>query len=361
MIYREFPYMQSAKALEEQCPPEAGYIRLCANQPPAPTLDELGINPLEVDFNLTTPYTSETVKRTLAAHYCVDPDAVMAVPGGSSFANFLAAALFIQPGTEVIVETPVYDALPGCAELLGATVRFLSRDPHHKYGINLDELSRLKTGRTSLVMLTNPHNPSGIALDSETLKNLADFSHRHRTPVLVDEVYLDHVPHSKPASAYGEGLIHTSSVTKVYGIASWRFGWLIATNEIREQCERLYDLMGVLSPGPVNGLAEKLLPRLSQLRSSIQGKYIEGAEMVDRFVKKHSLWWRKPEHCPFGFIKLPDGVDDRALFNELKEKHKVIVACGSSFRSPGWIRINWILPREALEKGLAAIAAALAR
>ena len=51
----------------------------------------------------------------------------MAVPGGSSCANFLLAALLLRPGDKVIVETPVCDALPGVAELYDCAVDYVTR------------------------------------------------------------------------------------------------------------------------------------------------------------------------------------------------------------------------------------------
>jgi aspartate/methionine/tyrosine aminotransferase len=177
----------------------------------------------------------------------------------------------------------------------------------------------------------------------------------------MDEVYLDHVPGRKAAAAYGDGLIHTGSITKVYGFGSWRLGWLIANPEFVRKCERFYDLMGVSVPPFLNWLGERLLPRLDAMREEVRGLYDERRDLVDRTLRKLDLYWVCPEHCPFGFVRLPDGTDDMEFCKRLMEERKVLLAPGSFFRQPGWVRIGWTVPLDQVRKGLLALSEAVRR
>lgn len=355
MKYREFPYMQFVKRLEHEIVGESGYISLSANQPPEPSLTDLGIDLTQADFSWPSPYTPATIKNALAQHYGVQPSQVMTVVGGSSFANFLAASFLVNPGDEVIVEDPVYDALTGVAEILGAKVVFYPRHHETQYDIDPAGLARLITSRTKLIFLTHPHNPSGTALPEQRLRDLGVLSEETGVPVLIDEVYLDHVPQRKAAPFYGSRLIHTGSLTKVYGIASWRFGWIIADPDFVRRCEYFHDLLCVSPPPPINWLAAQLLPNLGRLRTDVWGAYRRGAEQVDAFVEDCGLWWVKPAHCPFGFIRLPAGMDDRRLSHWLRTEHKVLVAAGHFFNRSGWIRVGWFPSEDQVARGLAAL------
>jgi aspartate/methionine/tyrosine aminotransferase len=360
MRYREFPYMQFAKKLEHRLAGAPGpIVNMAGNQPAAPSLQELAIDLGTADLRWKAPYTPPDIKSKLAEHYGVSPDMVMAVPGGSSFANFLLAALVLRPGDEVIVETPVYDALPGVAELYGCVVRYVTRAWESNYDVEMDALRSLVTFGTRLILLTNPHNPSGIELSDDRMRDLADFSAETGIPILVDEVYLDHVPDRPAAAAYGPGLIHTGSITKVYGLGTWRFGWLIAESDIVRRAERVYDLMGVSQPTVVTWFAQQLLPRLGAMRAKIRKLYDNRNAMVDRFVRENSLFWVRPRYCPFGFIRLPEGMEGGALASRLLEDRGLAVAPGHFFYSPGWLRLGWTEPEETVARGLEILAGGL--
>ena len=331
------------------------YIFLASNQPPELTPSEVGIDLRVADFEWKDPYTPDAIREPLASHYGVEPEQVMSIVGGSSFANFLACSLILSEGREVIVETPVYDALPGVAEAFECTVKFLPRRPEDGYDVVPDGLERLASPDTALVMLTNPHNPAGTELSEERTEELGRWSEDTGIPILMDEVYLDHVPGRMAAAAYGEGLIHTGSITKVYGFGSWRLGWLIASAEFVRKCERFYDLMGVSVPPFLNWLGERLLPRLDAMREEVRGLYDDRRDLVDRTLRKLGLFWVRPEHCPFGFVRLPEGTDDTEFCGRLLEERKVLLVPGAFFRQPGWVRIGWTVPLDQLRKGLLAL------
>lgn len=355
MRYREFPYMQFAKEMASRYGKSRDeYIFLASNQPPERHPSEIGIDLGDADFEWKDPYTPESLREPLARHYGVLPEQVMTIVGGSSFANFLVCSLILSEGGEVIVETPVYDALTGVAEVFGCVVRFLERNPEDRYDVRPESLDRLAGPETSLVMLTNPHNPTGVELGEDRTIELGEWSCRTGIPILLDEVYLDHVPGRKAAAAYGSTLIHTGSITKVYGFGSWRFGWLIADADLVYSCERFYDLMGVSVPPFLNWLGGKLLPRLDEMRGEIRGLYDERRDLVDRTLKELQLFWVKPEYCPFGFVRLPEGTDDMEFCTRLLETHKVLLAPGSFFAKPGWVRLGWTVTMDQLEKGLLA-------
>ncbi|MBN1433276.1 pyridoxal phosphate-dependent aminotransferase [Candidatus Fermentibacterales bacterium] len=360
MRYREFPYMQLAKQLAHSYGHlRQDYVFMASNQPAEPSPEELGIELEKADLTWKDPYTPPEVREALSSHYGVRPDQVMSVVGGSSFGNFLYCSLVLGEGGHVVVETPVYDALPGVAEAMGCSIDLLERRADAGFDIDIDRLDALARNDTALVMLTNPHNPSGVELSEERTIELGEWSARRGIPVLLDEVYLDHVPDRKAAAAYGTGLVHTGSLTKVYGIGTWRFGWIIADEKTVMRCERFYDLMGVSMPTIVDWLARGVLRELPAMRRRIYRSYDERKAMVADSVTRMGLSWVEPRYCPFGLLRLPEGVDDVEYCRMLRDDHHVLLAPGSFFRAPGSVRVGWTVTPEQLRTGLDAIESTL--
>src|SRR5574341_1788483 len=115
------------------------------------------------------------LKESIAAKYGVTADHVVTAQG-TSMANFLAMATVIEHGDEALIEQPAYDPLLSALSYLGAVVRRFQRRFEDGYRIEVDELKRLVTPRTRLIVITSPHNPSGVVVDQATLKQIGELA-----------------------------------------------------------------------------------------------------------------------------------------------------------------------------------------
>ncbi|MHB1171978.1 MAG: aminotransferase class I/II-fold pyridoxal phosphate-dependent enzyme, partial [Lacisediminihabitans sp.] len=100
-----------------------------------------------------------------------------------------------------------------------------------------DELRRAVTDRTRLILINNPHNPTGTVLPRETLELIVELAHEHDAVVVTDEVYehlvfdVQHVPvASLPGAA--ERTVTISSGGKTFSTTGWKVGWLVAPHEL---------------------------------------------------------------------------------------------------------------------------------
>ena len=129
--------------------------------------------------------------------------------------------------------------------------------------MDVDELRKLVTPKTKLIVLTNLHNPSCALMDTQTLKAVGELGPR----VLVDEVYLDLLCENTPETAFrlGEQFVITNSLTKVYGLSGVRCGWVLAEPEIVKKIYRLNDLFGVNNPYLTDQISCVALEHLSEI------------------------------------------------------------------------------------------------
>ena len=185
------PYMEWAKTRPK---PE---IDLAGSNLLPCTLDDLPGARDAVDIAGESPEGYPPLKEAIARHHGVGPERV-ATASGCSGATFLACAAILSPGDDVLMETPGYDPLPGAARLLGARVRSFERRFEDGYALDPDAISAALTPATRLVIISNPHNPSGALASTESLARLANLAEALGFTLLVDEVYRDTVLEDRP-------------------------------------------------------------------------------------------------------------------------------------------------------------------
>ena len=175
------PYMEWAKTRPV---PE---IDLAGSNILACTLEDLPTAADALELSGSNDNGYRPLMDAIAARYGVDPDRVTTA-GGTSGANFLVFAALLEPGDEVLVERPGYDPLLGAARMFGArTVRF-ERAFADGYALDPDRIRAAMTPRTKLIVITTPHNPTGVAADRAALEAIGRLAQTAGAHVLVDEV-----------------------------------------------------------------------------------------------------------------------------------------------------------------------------
>jgi N-succinyldiaminopimelate aminotransferase len=174
----------------------------------------------------------------IAAHqqrfysHTVDPATEILVTAGATEA--LAATLLglVEKGDEVVTFEPYYDAYGALISMAGGVHRTVAlRAPD--FQPDLDELAEAITDRTRIILVNNPHNPTGTVLTRETLTIIVELAHRHGALIVTDEVY-EHltfgVPHIPVATLPGarDRTVTISSGGKTFNTTGWKIGWLTA-------------------------------------------------------------------------------------------------------------------------------------
>ncbi len=163
---------------------------------------------------------------------------------GASGANFLVCAALLSPGDDVLVERPGYDPLMGAPRLLGAnTVRY-DRTFDDRFALDPARIAAAMTPRTKLIVVTSPHNPTGALASQSALLEVGRLADAQGAHVLVDEVYLDTISGEVPTAALnGDTFIVTSSLTKSYGLAALRCGWVLSSTDVAARLRRARDVI----------------------------------------------------------------------------------------------------------------------
>jgi aspartate/methionine/tyrosine aminotransferase len=306
---------------------------------------------------------------SIAQHYDVatDEDRVMTAIGCSG-ANFLVIAAHVKAGDTVLMESPGYDPLAGAATLMGATVKSFARRADDGFAVRADAIRSALTPDTRLVIISNPHNPSGAVLDRSTLASLDALSAETGVQILVDEAYLDiaRLMHADPdafprAASVGARLISTSSLTKSYGLNGLRCGWAVGPAGTGQKLRRTRDVIDGVGAAPLDRLSALAFTRLAALGERARQHATHNRDITLDFLRAQPrLELLTPPHATILFPRLR-GTDDASAFaDRAAADFDVTVAPGRFFGAPAHIRLSIAGPTVALVAGLARLGAALA-
>jgi len=347
------PYLIWAKAHHEV------RYNLASSGVAPPSLDLLGVT--RDDFCLTDEHEDgwAPLMERIAERYEVAP-AHVALAQGTSMANHLVCALFLEPGERVLVERPYYEPLHLVPRFFHAEVDFFDRPRAADFRIDVARIEEALTDDTRLVVLSNLHNPTGQLATTEELERLAPLAERKDFHVLIDEVYLEWLYEAgeRTASSISDRFITTRSLTKAYGLDAVRAGWILADETVAERLRRLMDLYSVKMAHASERLALRALDHAEAILAPLRGRLEENRERVTAFVKGHeALSWTPPPAGSVGLVYWEGDVD--ALVHEL-EARDALVAPGRFFGVDHAFRIGFGMPREILEEGLSRLDEALA-
>jgi aspartate/methionine/tyrosine aminotransferase len=315
------------------------------------------------DLELTGPsfYGYPPLQERLARKAGASPECVVAATG-TSMANYLALAAFLEPGDEALIEEPTYGPLVDAASYLGAEIRRFPRRSENRFAIDPADVEKALTSRTRLVVLSNLHNPSSALVGEEEMRRVGELAARVGAPVLVDEVYLDALFARAPRSAFfvdPERFVITNSLTKAYGLGGLRCGWIVADPASARRMWRLNDLFGVVPAHAAEKLSIVALDHLPRVAARAQALLDGNRATLQRFFEgRAELDVPRLQAGMIAFPRLRHGSVD-ALCAVLAEKHDTTVVPGRFFGLSDHFRVSYGCRPETLAGGLQALGTAL--
>jgi N-succinyldiaminopimelate aminotransferase len=211
-------------------------------------------------YNQYPPMTGlPELRQAVAAHYArtqgLDLDWASEVTVTSGATEALAATFLalIEPGDEVVVFQPVYDAYLPLIRRAGGVPKLVSLQPP---GWRFDRamLEAAFTERTRFVVLNNPNNPAGTVLPDEDLALLAELCVARDVTAICDEVWEQVVfgnARHRPLIAFPgmrERCVKIGSAGKMFGLTGWKVGFLCAAPELTHSLARAHQFLTFTTP-----------------------------------------------------------------------------------------------------------------
>jgi aspartate/methionine/tyrosine aminotransferase len=322
-----------------------------------------------LDLELSYPMVNgtELLRSRIAALYRgATPNQVMVTVGGAE-ANQLACQTLLEPGDKVALMEPGYRQVYGLAEMQGAIVEPFRLDPSRGWRPDLDQLARVVDGKTKLIALVNPNNPTGSVLTAEERGRIVEIAAKVGAWILADEVYRggERYTDEETPSFWSEydRVVAVNSLSKAYGLSGVRIGWVVAPAELYGPIWRRHEYTVIAAAAPSMRLAEialsesvrpKLIARQRQLSRA-------GWELMDAWLHANfdlvsvgasdatSMAFVR-YHLPIGSVRLAD---------EIRKQASVLVAPGEYLGADEHLRITHGLGKAIVEPALERIAGVL--
>jgi aspartate/methionine/tyrosine aminotransferase len=337
-------------------------------------LSESGVHPLDVKELLTSDEIEELT--TVALGYTqtngtlglreriarlypgIGLDQILTT-AGSSEANFLLMWSLIEPGDEVLFELPNYMQMIGLMRAFGARVKTFRLHERLGWQPDLDEVRRLVTPKTKLIVLTNPNNPTGSVLSAESMQGLVDLAAGVGAWLLADEVYqgaeLNGITTPSFWGKYEKTLV-VNGLSKAYGLPGLRIGWIVGPEEVIKRTWPYHDYTTISPSALSDKLATYALEPARRERILARTRSILNANfpVLETWLKDHGdlFAFRPPQAGAICFVRYAIKANSTELVERLIRERSVLIVPGDHFETDGYLRFGYGDERGYLLRGL---------
>jgi len=308
------------------------------------------------------PELREVIARYVAdtRKILVDPDEVVVTPGGKPIMFFSILAL-VDEGDEVIYPNPGFPIYESVIEFLGAKSVPIQLREENDFRLDIDELKKLITPKTKLIIINSPQNPTGGILTLEDLKAIADVAISKNIYVLSDEIYSRIIYEGKPHSIASlpdmkERTIILDGLSKTYAMTGWRIGYGVMNKSLAPHIARLMTNS--------NSCTASFTQRAAI--EAITGDQSEVDKMVKEFKRRRDVIVKGLCSIPRISCSSPKGAfyvfpsvkkigwDTKKLADALLNEAGVAILSGTAFGKfgEGYLRLSYANSVENINKGL---------
>lgn len=261
---------------------------------------------------------------------------------GATEGLFASMQALVDPGDEVVLLEPFYDAYPADVTMAGGVPRYVPLHPQAdgRWRLDLDELRLAFTRRTKAIVLNTPHNPTGKVFTAEELDAVVALAEAHDAVIIADEVY-EHIaftPHLPVASRPGawSRTLTLSSLGKTFSVTGWKIGWAVGPKPLITALRLAHQWIPFAVATPLQQAAATILQQAEQ-----RAYY---AELTRLYRHKRDLLLAALAATPLrplvpegGYFVMADtsalGLDDVALCDALPIRLGVAAIPPSAFYS----------------------------
>ena len=315
-----------------------------------------------------TAYTATlglpSLKQAIAKHYAsrfrtnVDEKRI-AITSGASGGLLTVAALYVNPGDEVLVPDPGYPGYRHFVRAFEGVARPLALSAESNFQPTAAMVEKAWTKKTKGVLLGSPSNPTGTLIDPTELKKISLFIEKQGGVLIVDEIYQGLVYGIEPSTALdlpGEVIV-VNSFSKYFCMTGWRLGWVVLPERAVREFEKLAQHLFISAPSAAQHAA--LAAFQPDCLAILEQRRTEFARRRDFFLPelRKSLAVPAEPHGAF-YVYADCGGDARQFCLELLNTEAVAATPGIDFGANGTarcVRFAYTRPLPELEDAAARI------
>lgn len=352
-----FEVLAKAKVLEKQ---GKNIIHLEIGEPDFDTpknIKEAAERALDAGYTHYSPSSGmPELKQVIAEHISetrkldVRPEEVVITPGAKPIMFFSMLAL-VNAGDEVLYPNPGFPVYESLIKFVGAKPVPIPLREENEFGLDPEYVKEKITGKTKMIILNSPENPTGGVLTHGQLKAIADcLEDRDDVFVLSDEIYSRIIYEGKPESisqlpGMKEKTIILDGFSKTYAMTGWRLGYGVMRKDVAGKMAQLMTNSNSCTNTFVQMAGIEALKGPQTELDRMVNEFRKRREViVDGLNKIEGLTCKKPHGAFYAFPNITGtGMDSRKLGDRLMNDAGVAVLPGASFGEfgEGYLRLSF--------------------
>lgn len=274
---------------------------------------------------------------------------------------------FVNPGDVVLVPSPGYPVYPVGTLFAGGESYFMPLIEENNFLPDFSTIPEDVLGRTRLMFLNYPNNPTSAVADRKFYENAVDVAKRYNIIICHDAAYSEIYYNSKKPMSFlevdgaKEAGIEFHSLSKTYNMTGWRIGFAVGNSEV---IAGLGKIKTNLDSGVFQAIQEAAIVALNtddEPLLRIRKIYQDRRDALYDGLKGLGLHLVKPEATFYLWAKVPSGFDSSGFVAHILKEAGVMATPGNGFGGPGegYVRFALTVPVERIKEAVERIGKAL--
>ncbi len=300
-------------------------------------------------------------------HWHINPEWIIYTSGVVPAVSAIIKAL-CQPGDKVITQTPAYNCF--FSSIRNNNCQLANNDLIHSnglYSIDYDNLELLASDpKSKLLILCNPHNPSGRVWTADELRRVGEICLRNNVVILSDEIHCElafnghkYIPFGSLGNEFANNSVSCISPSKSFNIAGLQIANIVcADSAMRKLIDRAININEVCDVNPFGIVATIAAynhgtPWLNTLKHYIWENYQLLVKLIDDNLPQLSITPLEGTYLAWMNIK-PTGLSSEEFTKQLFDKESISINPGTMYgqAGEGFVRINLACPRTILSEAI---------
>lgn len=297
----------------------------------------------------------------------VHPDQVSVTPGAKPIMFFTILAC-VDPGDEVIYPDPGFPIYESVINFVGGKPIALPLIEDFDFRFRIEDLNRLVSDRTKLLIINSPQNPTGGVLTESDLNAIAELALKHDFYVLTDEVYSQLIydgEHHSILSIDGmaDRTVLLEGHSKSYAMTGWRLGYGVSPQPLADHITKLMVNSNSCTPPFTQIAGIEAIKNGKSFTEKMRTEFQKRRDLlIDRFDQMDRVSCRKPAGAFYAFPNVknvPMSCED--LSDYLMNEANVAVLPGTAFgdHGDGYLRLSYANSIENITEALDRISTAI--
>lgn len=308
------------------------------------------------------PELKEAIKEKLLLENNLEYDiGQISVNCGAKHSCYNAILACCDPGDEVIIPAPYWTSYPEMVRLAGAEPYIVETKAENGWKLQPEEFEESLSGRTRMIILNSPNNPTGAVYSKEELAALVEVAASEDVIILSDEIYekliyngKEHVSTASISEEAKNLTITINGLSKVYAMTGWRLGYTAAPEEIARAIGIIqsHTTSNPCSFAQHGGVAA-LTGDQSFIVDLVEEYDMRRQYMLSRLQKIANVSVVEPEGAFYFLVDTSQiGLNSLNLAEKLLSRYNVAAVPGSAFGREESIRLSYATSLDIIKKGL---------